>query len=138
MPMRVIVGVLSALLLFGTATHIWPAIRAGLREGTHGSWVATGKTCVRQACTWKGKFVLPHGHVLLTSAQYSGKLPPNIHLGTSIAGLYPGGSGLVFPPTGSDLWISLLIAMVFSILGLYWSCHLLVENYFKRQSGITA
>ncbi len=131
MPMRVVVAVVSALLLFGTATHIWPAFRAGLREGTRGSWVATARTCARNACTWRGKFVLPNGHVLLTSAQYSGRLPANIHVGTTIAGLYPGGSGLVFPLNGSDLWISLLIAMIFSIIGLYWSCHRLVENYFK-------
>jgi hypothetical protein len=49
--------------------------------------------------------VLPGGHVVLTSAQYSGRLPAGMHVGTSVAGLYPGGSGLVFPAAGSSLWI---------------------------------
>jgi len=129
LPMRPIVAVLSLLLLFGTGTHIAPAIRAGLRDGTHGSWVATARTCVRHACTWQGKFVLPSGHVLLTSVEYLGQLPRGIHAGTAVAGLYPGGSHQIFPATGSDLWISLLIAMAFGLLGLYWSSHRVVRNY---------
>lgn len=131
--MKVIVGILSALLLVAVAAHLEPAIKAGLRDGTHGSWVATSKTCERHACTWDGKFVLPNGHVLVSSAQYSGKIPASIHAGTSVPGLYTGGS-LVFPPTGSDLWISLLIAIGFALLGLWWSCRKVVIDYFHRRS----
>ena len=134
LPMRLIVGVLGALLLFGTATHIEPAIRAGMREGTAGTWIATSKECVRTACQWKGKFVTPGGHVLLTSAQYSGRLPADMHVGTSIAGLYPGGSGLIFPTSGSDLWISLLIAMLASLVGLYWACRPMISNYLRQRA----
>jgi hypothetical protein len=133
LPMKVIVGILSALLLVAVAVHLEPAIKAGLRDGAHGSWVATSKTCERRACTWDGKFVLPDGHVLVSSAQYSGKIPGSIHAGTSVPGLYPGGS-LVFPPTGSDLWISLLIAIGFALVGLWWSCRTLVADYFRRRS----
>lgn len=133
LPMKVIVGILSALLLVAVAAHLEPAIKAGLRDGTHGSWVATSKTCERHACTWDGKFVLPNGHVLVSSAQYSGKIPASIHAGTSVPGLYTGGS-LVFPPTGSDLWISLLIAIGFALLGLWWSCRKVVIDYFHRRS----
>jgi hypothetical protein len=133
MPMRVIVGALSVLLLVGTGSHIVPAIKAGLHDGTRGSWIATTRSCVRGACVWKGKFVLPGGHVVLTSAQYSGRLPAGMHVGTSVAGLYPGGSGLVFPAAGSSLWISLLIAMALALFGLYWSCHRVVAGYLKRR-----
>jgi len=132
LPMKVIVGILSALLLVAVAAHLGPAVRAGLRDGTHGSWVATSKTCERNACTWDGKFVLPNGHVLVSSAQYSGKVPASIHSGTSVPGLYTGGS-LVFPPNGSDQWISLLVAIGFALVGLWWSCRKLVVDYFRRR-----
>ena len=134
---RLIVGVLSALLLFVTATHLEPAIRAGLRDGTHGHWVATTKHCVRSACTWIGRFVSPNGHVLLSSAQYAGRLPAGIHAGTSLAALFPGGSGLVYPPSGSDAWISLLVVLALAVIGLYWSTHRLVANYFRDRAQTT-
>lgn len=133
LPMRLIVGVLAALVLVGTATHIGPAFRAGMHDGTRGTWVATSRACVRNACTWQGKFVTPGGHVLVTSAQYSGGLPTGTHVGTSVAGLDPGG-GLIFPASGSDLWISLLIALVFSLLGLYWACRPLISSYLRQRA----
>lgn len=132
-PARLIVGVLCALIFFTTATRIAPAVRAGLREGTRGEWVATTKKCVRSACAWKGNFVLPDGHVELTSAQYDGQLPAPVHAGTSVAARYTGGSGLVFPASGSDLWISLLVAMGLSLLGLYWAARPYLTRYFRRR-----
>jgi hypothetical protein len=140
-PARLIVGVLSALIFFTTATRIAPAIRAGLHDGTRGDWVATTKKCVHSACTWQGKFVQPNGHVLQTAAQYDGQLTTAVHAGTSIPALYTGGSGVVFPANGSDLWISLLVAMVLSALGLYWASHRFVANYFRQrreQPAVTA
>jgi hypothetical protein len=137
LPARLVVGILSALLLFVTTTHLGPAIRAGRREGTHGYWVATGKHCVRSACTWNGKFESQNGHVLLSSAQYAGRLPAGIHAGTHIAALFPGGSGLVYPPTGSDGWISLLVGLVLAVIGLYWSCHRLAAKYLRGRANAT-
>jgi hypothetical protein len=133
---RVVVAVLAVILLFGSITHIAPAVRAGLHEGTRGTWVVTGKTCSRKACVWTGKFVLPGGHVRLASAQYEGPVPAGIHAGTRIPALYPGG-GLLFPTTGSDLWISLLIAIVAGLIGLYWATHLWVTGYFRQRADTT-
>jgi len=137
LPARLIVGVLSALLLFVTATHLGPAIRAGRREGTHGYWVATAKHCVQSACSWNGHFVSQNGHVLLSSAQYAGRLPANIHAGTRIAALFPGGSGLVYPPSGSDGWISLLVGLVLAVIGLCWSGYRLVAKYLRERASAT-
>ncbi len=107
LPLKPVVGILSALLLASSALHVWPAIRAGLHDGTRGTWVATTKTCHRSACIWDGKFVTPGGHVLVTSAQYAGHIPTDAHAGTTLPALFTGGSGLVYPVTGSDLWIEL-------------------------------
>ena len=137
LPGRLIIGVVSALILFVTATHLSPAIRAGLHDGSHGHWVATGKHCARSVCTWTGRFVSPNGHVLLSSAQYAGRLPTGIHAGTSVAGLYPGGSGLVYPPTGSDEWISLLVLLILAVAGLYWSSRPVVAKYFRDRAAAT-
>jgi hypothetical protein len=138
MPGRLVAGVLSAVLLVGTAAHLMPAIRAGLHDGTRGLWVATTKTCVRSACSWNGKFVSAGGHVVLASARYYGKLPAGIRPGTSVAGLFTGGSGIVFPATGSDLWMLLLAAFVVSALGLYWSSHRLVRNSLRQHRSSAA
>ena len=132
MPGRLVVGGLSALLLVATATGLPPAIRAGLHHGTRGFWVATVKNCAQSACTWNGKFVTAGGHVVLSAAQFDGRLPAGIRVGTSVAGLFTGGSA-VFPATGSDLWIWLLVALVVAALGLYWSSHRLVRNYFRQR-----
>jgi hypothetical protein len=137
LPARLIVGVLSAGLLFVTVTHLGPAIRAGRREGTHGFWVATVNHCVRSACTWNGQFESQNGHVLLSSAQYAGRLPAGIHAGTHIAALFPGGSGLVYPPTGSDGWVSLLIGLALAVIGLSWSCYRLVRKYLRDRANAT-
>lgn len=137
LPARLIVGVLSAGLLFVTATHLGPAIRAGRREGTHGYWVATAQHCVRSACSWNGQFVSQNGHVLLSSAQYAGRLPLAIHAGTHIAALFPGGSGLVYPPSGSDGWISLLIGLLLAVLGLCWSGYRVVRKHLRDRANAT-
>jgi hypothetical protein len=137
LPGRLIIGVLSALMLFVTATHLLPAIRAGLRDGSHGHWVATAKHCARSVCSWSGRFVSPNGHVLLSSAQYAGRLPAGVHAGTSIAGLYPGGTSLVYPPTGSDEWISLVVLLVVAAAGLYWSSRPVVAKYFRDRAAAT-
>ena len=44
-----------------------------------------------------------------------------------------GGSGLVYPVTGSDLWIELVIAILVSVLGLYWSSHRWVAEYLRER-----
>jgi len=138
LPGRLIVGVVSALVLYVTATRLMPAIRAGLREGTHGNWIATGKHCARSAaCVWTGQFKAPNGHVVLSSAQYAGQLPTGVHAGTSLAALFPGGSALVYPPSGSDAWISVLIGLVLAVIGLYWSSHRFVANYFRDRANAT-
>jgi hypothetical protein len=132
LPLKPIVAVVSALLLVATAIHILPAIRAGLHDGTRGAWVATTEACRRSACIWSGKFVAPGGHVLVTSAQYAGHMPKGIHAGTSVPALFTGGS-LVFPVTGSDLWIELVIGLLVSLLGLYWASHTWVASYLRER-----
>jgi hypothetical protein len=138
---RIVVVLLAVILLFGSVTHIVPAVRAGLHEGTRGYWVVTGRTCSRKACFWTGKFVLPSGHVQVAGgAQYSGQIPVGIHAGTRIPALYTG-SSLLFPTTGSDLWISLLVAIVVALLGLYWATHRWIAGYFRQRadtSGLAA
>jgi hypothetical protein len=133
LPLKPIVGILSAILLASSALHVWPAIRAGLHDGTRGTWVATTKTCHRSACIWDGKFVAPGGHVLVTSAHYAGHIPTDAHAGTTLPALFTGGSGLVYPVTGSDLWIELVIAILVSVLGLYWSSHRWVAEYLRER-----
>jgi hypothetical protein len=134
LPGRAIVGIVAALLLVEAATHLPAAIRAGLRHGTRGYWVATAKRCERSACTWSGRFESPKGHVVLSSAQYVGRIPVEAHAGTSLPALFPGGSGLVFPPTGSDLWISLLVTFVLAAAGLYWASRPLVAKYLRQRT----
>jgi hypothetical protein len=140
-PMRLVVGILCALIFFTTATRIAPAIRAGMHDGTRGEWVATNKKCVHSACVWQGKFVVADGHVLQTATEYDGQLPAVVHTGTAVSALDTGGSGTVFPANGSDLWISLLVALVLSALGLYWASHRYVAGYLRKrreQEPITA
>jgi hypothetical protein len=133
LPLKLIVGLVSAILLVSTALHIVPAVRAGLHDGTRGAWIATSQTCHRSACSWNGKFVTPDGHVLIASTKYAGPVPAGIHVGTSVPALNTGGSGLVFPATGSDLWIGLLIALLISILGLYWASNKWVASYLRER-----
>jgi hypothetical protein len=133
LPLKPVVGIISAILLFVTVIHIGPAVRAGLHDGTRGSWVATTKVCHQSACSWEGKFVAPGGHVLVTSAQYAGPIPPGTQAGTSVPALFTGGSGLVFPVTGSDLWVELLIALLGSLLGVYWASHKWVASYLRER-----
>jgi hypothetical protein len=133
---RIAVTVLALVLLFGSLEHIGPAVRAGLHEGTRGYWVVTGRTCSRKACVWTGRFVLPSGHVQVASIQYEGTLSAGIHTGTRIPVLYPGGN-LVFPTTGSDLWISLVVAIAIALLGLYWATHRWVAGYLRRRNDTT-
>jgi hypothetical protein len=130
---RIVVTALAAILLIGSIAHIAPAVRAGLHEGARGYWVATGRTCSRNACLWKGNFVLASGHVQASTLEYDGQLPTSIHVGTRIAGLYPGG-GLVFPTTGSDLWISLLVAIVLALLALYWATRPWVAGFLRQRA----
>jgi hypothetical protein len=134
LPLKPIVGAVSAVLLVVTALHILPAIRAGLHDGTRGAWVATGKVCHRSACIWNGKFVAPGGHVLVASAQYAGPMPRGIQSGTSVPALFTGG-GLVFPVNGSDLWVELVIGLLVSMLGLYWASHRWVANYLRERNN---
>jgi hypothetical protein len=133
---RIVVAALSLLLLFGSLTHIGPAVRAGLHEGTRGYWVVTSRVCSKKACVWSGKFVLRSGHVQVASIQYEGTLPAGIHTGMRVPVLYPGGS-LVFPITGSDLWISLTVAILAALLGLYWATHLWVAGYLRERRDST-
>jgi hypothetical protein len=133
MPIKLVVGVLATILLVSSAIHIVPAVRAGLHDGTRGTWVVTSKTCRRAACIWNGKFVAPGGHVLVSSAKYAGQMPTGIHVGTTVPALFTGGSGLVFPVTGSDLWIELLIALLGSALALYWASHRWVAKYLRER-----
>jgi hypothetical protein len=133
LPLKLMVGILSAILLVSSALHIVPAVRAGLHDGTRGTWVAMTKSCHRSACIWSGKFVAPGGHVLTTGAQYAGHIPTGIKAGTPVPALFTGGSGLVYPITGSDLWIELLIALLVSLLGLYWSSHRWVSEYLRER-----
>ncbi|HXZ66144.1 MAG TPA: hypothetical protein VEH05_15500 [Streptosporangiaceae bacterium] len=130
---RAMVAVLAVILLFGSLTHLAPAVRAGLREGMRGYWVVTGRNCSRKACLWIGKFVLPNGHTQAASVQYAGQIPAGVHVGSRIAGLYPGG-GLVFPVTGSDLWISLVVAIALALLGLYWASHRFVVDFLRQRA----
>jgi hypothetical protein len=123
------------VLLVAIGDRLVPAIRAGLHDGTRGFWVATTKSCARSACTWNGKFVTASGHVVLSSAQFYGRLPTGVRAGSSVAGLFTGGSAIVFPATGSDLWIWLLVTLLAAALGLYWSSHKLVKNYLRQRRG---
>jgi hypothetical protein len=133
LPLKLIVGVVSIGLLVSTALHIVPAMRAGMHDGMRGNWVATTQTCHRSACIWNGKFVIPGGHVMMASTHYAGQLPKGTQAGTTVPALFTGGSGLVFPAAGSDLWIGLLIALLASILGLYWASNKLVANYIRER-----
>jgi len=89
-PLRLVVGVLAAFLFVGSAVHLGPAIKAGLKDGTRGSWVATTRTCGKTGCVWKGNFVLPGGQVGETSVDYDGRLPVSLHAGTSVPALAVG------------------------------------------------
>jgi hypothetical protein len=134
LPIRLVVGVLSAILLVGSALHIEPAIKAGMHDGTRGSWVATSSQCgKRTGCVWHGKFVTSTGHVLVSDVGYAGSIPGDIHPGTSVPALYPGGSGLVFPASGSNLWISLLVGIVLGLLGLFWASHRWVAELIRER-----
>lgn len=135
---RIMIGAVALILLVGAVTHLVPAVRAGLHHGIRGSWVATGLSCAKKACTWSGKFVLPDGHVELARAQYDGTVPGGIHVGSTIPALYPGGSGLVYPTTGSDQWISLLVAIAVALLGLYWASHRWIAAYLRGRREATA
>jgi hypothetical protein len=133
-PTRALVGIVAALMLLGSAAHLSSAIKAGRHEGTRGTWVATGKECSHVGgCVWRGKFVLPGGHVELTNASYIGAIPHVIHVGTAVAGLYPGGSALVFPLSGSTLWVSMLIGAIVGALGLVWACYRPARNYLEHR-----
>jgi hypothetical protein len=123
LPLKLIVGVVSAFLLVSTGLDVVPAARAGLHDGTRGTWVATTRTCHGSACVWTGKFLTQGGHVVVASAHYAGSIPVGTRAGTTVPALFTGDSNLVYPTAGSDLWIELVIALLASILGLYWASH---------------
>jgi uncharacterized membrane protein YfcA len=132
LPLKLIIGVVSAFLLVSTALDIVPAVRAGLHDGTRGTWVATSRTCHGSACVWTGKFLAAGGHVVVTSAHYAGPIPAGTRTGTSVPALFTGSSGLVFPTAGSDLWIELVIALLASVLGLYWASRQWWARYLRK------
>ena len=134
LPLKLIVGVVSAFLLVSTGLDVVPAVRAGLHDGTHGTWVATTRTCHRTACVWTGKFVTPGGHVVVATAHYAGRIPVGTRAGTRVPALFTGDSNLVYPTAGSDLWIELVIALLASILGLYWASHVWVVERLNGAS----
>lgn len=134
---RVVVAVLAIFLVVESGSRIVPAIRAALHDGTRGYWVVTGQRCLRKSCIWIGKFVVSGGHVRVASAQFDGPVPASMHVGTRVPGLYTGG-GLVFPTTGSDLWISLLVTLVLALLGLYWATHRWIAGYLRQRAGRTS
>lgn len=138
LPIKLIVGIVSAFLLVTSVPHLAPAVRAGLHDGTRGTWVATTKTCHKSACMWTGNFVTPGGHVAVASTHYAGPIPAGTRAGYSIPALFTGGSGVVFPITGSDLWIELVIALLASVIGLYWATHAWVAERLTRsgQPGV--
>jgi hypothetical protein len=139
---RIMIGVVALILLVGSVTHLGPAVRAAMHHGIRGSWVATSLSCAKKACAWSGKFVLRSGHVELAKVQYDGAVPAHIHAGTSIPAIYSGGSGLVYPTSGSDQWISLVVAIVVALLGLYWASHRWIAAYLRgrraESAGLTA
>ena len=132
MPLKLIVGVVAAFLLVSTGLDVLPAVRAGLHDGTRGMWVATTRTCHGSACAWTGQFVTPAGHVVVASVHYAGAIPAGTRAGTRVPALYTGGSNLVYPVAGSDLWIELVITLLVSILGLYWASHAWVADRLAR------
>jgi hypothetical protein len=134
LPLKLIVGAVSAFLLVSTGLDVVPAVRAGLHDGTRGTWVATTRTCNRNACVWTGKFVTAGGRVIVASAHYAGPVPVGTTPGTSEPALFTGDSNLVYPTAGSDLWIELVIAFLASILGLYWASHVWVADRLKGAS----
>jgi hypothetical protein len=133
LPIKLIVGAVSAFLLVSTALDLGPAVRAGLHDGTRGLWVATSKTCRGSACIWAGKFVTPGGHVVLASTRYAGPIPGGVRAGTRVPALFTGGSGVVFPTTGSDLWIEMVVALLASLLGLFWATRARVAQYLRER-----
>jgi hypothetical protein len=139
-PLRVVIGILAGILFIGTAVHIGPAIKAGMRDGTRGTWVATSGHCGKTACVWNGKFVLPDGQVRAASAQFAGQLPANLHVGTALPALDTGEKGLVFPASGSDLWISLLVALLVSAVALFWAGRRPLLDYLsqRRKAAVLA
>ena len=70
---------------------------------------------------------------MVTGAQYAGAMPAGVHAGTSVPALFTGSSALVFPATGSDLWIELMFALLISILGLYWASNKWVASYLRER-----
>ena len=136
--MRFVAGALGLILLLGSAVHVAPAIRAGLHDGIRGSWVATSQRCSKTACIWSGKFVLPGGQVKIASAQYGGRLPLAIHAGSRVPALDTGQAGLVYSANGSDLWISLIIAMAVGALALFWAVRRPLRDYLRRRRETVA
>ena len=137
-PMRFVTGALGLILLLGSAVHVAPAIRAGLHDGIRGTWVASSQRCSKTACIWSGKFVLPGGQVKIASAQYSGRLPLSIHAGSRVPALDTGQAGLVYSANGSDLWISLIIAMAVGALALFWAVRRPLRDYLQRRRETVA
>lgn len=134
LPLKLIVGIVSAFLLVSTVPQLAPAVRAGLHDGTRGTWVATTKTCRKSVCIWTGNFVTPGGHVAVAGTHYAGPIPVRTRAGYSVPALFTGSSGVVFPSTGSDLWIELVIALLASMLGLYWATHAWVAQRLNRSA----
>lgn len=134
LPLKLIVGVLAAFLLVSTGLDVVPAVRAGLHDGTRGTWVATARTCRGSACVWTGKFRTSGGHIVVANVHYAGPIPVGTRAGTGVPALYTGDSNLVYPTAGSDLWIELVIALLASIAGLYWASHAWVAERLNRAS----
>ena len=133
-----VAGVLSAVLLIGTADRLMPAIRAGLHHGTRGLWVATSEDmrAVRLQLEWqvrvrRGPCRAGLGPVLRQAARWH----PPWHVGRRAVHRRLRDR---VPAAGSDLWILLLAALVAAALGLYWSSHGLVRNYLRQRRSSAA
>jgi hypothetical protein len=112
-------GAIAAMAIVGAALGLVPAIAAASRQGTPGTFTVGSQPCMTRGCYWSGTFQ-SQGGATVGHVTYDGTLPAGAGAGSGVPALYPaGGSHVVYPPHGSDAWITdlVLVVLVGAIVG---------------------
>jgi hypothetical protein len=105
-------GAIAAMAVVAAALGLLPAIQAASRHGTAGTFIVGTQPCMTRGCYWSGTFQAQDG-TTVQHVTYDGTLPAGAGGGSSVPAIYPAAaSHVVYPPHGSDAWITDLVLMV--------------------------
>jgi hypothetical protein len=112
--MIVATGAIAAMAIVAGVVGLVAAVEAAGGQGATGTFVQGNQVCVnlRFGCAWSGTF-RPRSGGTVQHVVYAGTLPAGTGPGMGVPAIQPAGSHTVYPPHGSDRWITDLVLMIF-------------------------